>query len=193
MDPNASVGFPGAAIIANVFTSITSKIKTAKQEMLSSLRPSHYSVNGETDPLIPRSHSTTSPEDSDESDLESSPLRTKPSSRRNYSTFPTTHLPTPAIRARETLLLRSCLTSFAASFTLLIVAAILETTGRKKAAPTVDAGVVIGVAASLVFAIIGVGCMMGRKVDIGWVHRIVVMLLFVCVVVGGAALLAALS
>lgn len=75
---------------------------------------------------------------------------------------------------------------------LLVVAAILVTTGRRKAANTVDTGVIIGVVSSLVFAVMGVGSMMRRKDDVGWVHRVGVGLVFTCVVIVGGILLATL-
>lgn len=65
--------------------------------------------------------------------------------------------------------------------------------GWRKAATAVHVGVTIGVASSLVFAIIGVGSMVGRKNDVGWSHRVVVILMFSVVVLGSGALLAAMG
>lgn len=115
----------------------------------------------------------------------------KTSPHRRYSTFPALPQP-PAVRAREAMLFRSCIASFASSVILLVVAAILITTGRRKAANTVDAGVIIGVVSSLVFAVMGMGSILRRKDDVGWLHRAVVFLIFVCVVLASGILLATL-
>lgn len=131
-------------------------------------------------------------DDSDASDAESPLTKPHTNAQRRYSTFPAPHQ-SPAVRARETLLFRSCLASFAAASVLLLVAAILKTTGRRKAETTVDAGVIIGVASSLVFGIIAVGSMVGRKDDVGWVHRLSVFLLFALVAAGGGGLIASLG
>ncbi len=191
VNPDASYSFPGAATASRLFRSLGAAINKAEEKVASWLQSSPKSKNRENEPLINGDHSP-SLEDSDISDAEYSPQQVKRVSRRRYSTFPALSQ-TPAIRARENLLFRSCLASFGASFVLLIVAAILESTGRRKAEATVDAGVIIGVAASLVFAIIAVGSMVGRKDDVGWVHRSIILLIFACVVVGCGALLASLG
>lgn len=149
-------------------------------------------TNGrESEPLINGGHSPNI-DDSDLSDVESFSHGAKPRNNRRYATFPLL-AQQPAVHARENLLLRSCLASFAASFAFLVVATILKTTGRRKAETTVDAGVIIGVASSLVFAIIAVGSMIGRREDVGWVHRTVVFLIFLCIAVGGGGLIAGLG
>ncbi|KAL6715024.1 hypothetical protein ACLMJK_007285 [Lecanora helva] len=194
VDPNASAGLPGAAVVSNLFARIGSTIRTQGQKVAfwrpASDEPSK-DPKGANEPLLNGQHSPGM-DDSDLSDEESSTGLMDPALQRRYSTFPNTY-ESPAIRARETLLFRSCVTSFLASLILLFVAAILETTGRRKAEATVDAGVIIGVAASLVFAIIAVGSMVGRKDDVGWVHRTIVVLVFACVVACSGTLLAALE
>ncbi len=191
VDPNSSSSFPGMATISKVFTTLASKITAAEETVTYWLRSRGDTNDREQEPLI-NDHRSSSIEDSDMSNPESSPTYAKSGSQRHYATFPALTEP-PAIRARETLLFRSCLASFAASFVLLVVAAILKTTGRRKAQTTVDAGVIIAVASSLVFAIIAVGSMVGRTRDVGWVHRTVVCLTFVCVAVGSGSLLTALG
>ena len=190
VDPNAPSGFPGVATLSKLYASIASTLNSTAEKVAFWPRPAQKSQNPQNEALL-NGNLTPSAEDSDLSDEEISPGLLIPPARRQYSTFPTYHQ-SPAIRARETLLFRSCLTSFGASFILLLVAVILETSGRRKAEATVDAGVVIGVAASLVFAIMAVGSMVGRNDTLGWVHRAVVLLIFACVVVCSGALLAAL-
>ena len=191
VDPNASYSLPGSSMVSKALASVSSRIRTAlykvsfwsKASQRPESDPEHEPlINGERSPSI---------KDSDLSDGEPSFQHPKRATQRHYSTFPPLSQ-SPAIRARETLLFRSCLASFGASVILLLVAAILSSTGRRKAETTVDAGVIIGVAASLVFAIIAVGSMLGRKDDVGWLHRSIVVLVWACVVVCGGALLASL-
>lgn len=191
VDPDASSTFPGMDMVSNFFIALASKINAAEHRATHWLRPSGDLDDREHEPLINGDH-TPSIEDSDMSDPETSPDYAKPRVQGRYATFPSA-TQAPAIRARESLLFRSCLASFAASIVLLVVAAILETTGRRKAETTVDAGVIIGVASSLVFAIIAVGSMVGRRDNVGWIHRAVVLLMFLCIALGGGGLLAALS
>ena len=188
VDPNASYGIPGTAAVSRLFESLTSTIKATG--VLDWLRSSRKTKHGEQRPLVggERSPSTA---DSDQSEVDSSNRPAKRSPRRHYSTFRALSQP-PAVRAREVLLFRSCLASFASSSILLIVAAVLVITGRRKAANTVDAGVVIGVGSSLVFGVMGVGSMKRRNDDVGWVHRSIVFSVFICVVLAGSVLLATL-
>ena len=191
IDPNASYSFPGTAAVSKFLTSVVSNIKASKEKVSSWLKHPPPSIPDERQPLN-NSFPSPSIDDSDISDDDTSPMQSSRNIDRRYSTFPS-RPQSAAARARETFLFRSCLASFTASIILLLVAAILETTGRRKAEFTVDAGVIIGVAASLVFAIVAVGCMIGRKDDVGWVHRTIVFLFFACVVLGSGMLLAALS
>lgn len=188
VDPDTPSTFPGLVTISKLFTTLVSKFNVAEHKLISWWR--HPSPQ-EQEPLINGSHSP-SLDDSDASDAESPLTKPQPNAQRRYSTFPATPQ-SPAMRARETMLFRSCLASFGAASVLLLVAAILKTTGRRKAETTVDAGVIIGVASSLVFAIIAVGSMVGRKDDVGWVHRISVFLLFAVVAAGGGGLIASLG
>lgn len=190
VNPEASYDLPGAAALSKLATSFGSMFTIAHQLLTSPLKTLKKAQDNEHAPLLNDALSP-SPDDSDLSDSESCSARLKPGNKRRYSTFPAPPQP-PAVRARESLLLRSCMASFAASFVLLIVAAILKTTGRRKAETTVDAGVIIGVAASIVFAIIGVGSMVGRRDKLGWAHRSIVFSIFVLVVIGSGSLTATL-
>lgn len=191
VDPNASYSLPGADAMSKIYTSFTTTLKATKENVSSWLTSSSNGNKEERQPIISGINGTHTPS-VDDSDDEASPGQRSPSLQRHYSTFPPRSQPR-AIQAREDLLFRACLACFCGSFVLLIVAAILETTGRRKAETTVDAGVIIGVAASLVFAIIGVGSMVGRKDDVGWVHRASVFVIFICVALGCGGLLAGLG
>ena len=187
VDPNASYSIPGAAAMGKVFRSLYSNTKASKATISKWLRSSQKTRRGEQRPLMDGERSP-SIADSDLSGVESATRHVKTSLRRRYSTFPALSQ-LPAVRAS---LFRSCVASFASSIILLVVAAILVTTGRRKAAKSVDAGVIIGVVSSLGFALMGVGSMLRRQDHIGWVHKAVVYLLFVCVVLASGILLAAL-
>ena len=190
VNPNASYSIPGAAALSGLCDSLSSRIRASEERMLHWLRFFRKTRHGEQQPLVDgeRSPSTA---DSDQSDADISTRPAKPSPHRHYSTFPGLSQ-RPAVRAREALLFRSCIASFASSFILVVVAAILITTGRRKAANAVDAGVIIGVGSSLVFAVMGVGSMLRREDNVGWLHRAVIILLFVCVVLSSSFMLAAL-
>ena len=191
VDPNASYSMPGSVAVSRLVGSLSSRIRATQVSILHWFRPSQKTRHGEQRPLVDR-EDAPSVADSDQSEVESSNRLAKPSAHRRYSTFPALTQP-PAVRAREAFLFHSCIASFASSFILLIVAAILITTGRRKAANAVDVGVIIGAVSSLVFAVMGLGGMMRRRDDVGWVHRAVVFLIFVCVVLASSVLLAALQ
>ena len=191
IDPNASYSFPGTAMVSRVFSSLASTIKASKYKVASWLKRQSTSTPNKRQRLA-NGFPSASIDDSDVSEDETSLMQSDLNTPRRYSTFPTLSQP-PAVQARETLLLRSCIASFSASFVLLIVAAILKTTGRRKAEVTVDAGVIIGVSSSFLFAIIGVGSMLGRKDDVGWVLRAIVFLVFTGVILGSVGLLTTLN
>ena len=192
VDPDASYSFPGSTQVSKVMTFLRTKVLATKQKADSLLRLNQEHSNRENQPLINGTHSP-SIQDSDESDEEPSPRLVKPITSRDYATFSTAPHQSPAFRVREKFLFRSCLASFGASFVLLIVATILVDTGRRKAGATVDVGIIVGAAASLVFAVIAVGNMMGRSENVGWVHRSIVILVFLCIVAISGALLASLG
>ncbi|KAL8909763.1 MAG: hypothetical protein Q9207_000073 [Kuettlingeria erythrocarpa] len=112
----------------------------------------------------------------DDSDLDDSP--TDPLlyhiRHRQYSTFHDRQKLQSVFEARELLLARCCVAFFIASFVLLAVAALLASTGRRKAVFKVDVGVIMGVTFSLVFSIAGVVCMFKRRQHIGIILKITV-------------------
>lgn len=191
VNPDASYSMPAAAAVSRLFESLSSSIKASEKTILQWFRSSQTTRHGEQRRLFD-GESSPNTADSDQSDPDFSKNPAELSSHRRYSTFPTGSQ-APAVRAREAFLFHSCVASFASSLILLIVAAILVATGRRKAANTVDAGVIIGVIASLVFAVMGVGSMLRRKDNVGWVHRATILLIFVCVVLASGVLLAALG
>ncbi|OLN85532.1 Vacuolar transporter chaperone 4-like protein 2 [Colletotrichum chlorophyti] len=75
------------------------------------------------------------------------------------------------VRYRERVLSLGTIGCFAVSFLLLLVAGILITTGRHKQRVEVDAGVTVGVVASLFLACIGLGMSLYRRDDLGILQR----------------------
>ncbi len=128
----------------------------------------------------------------DDSDLDASP--TDPllyhTRHRQYSSFHDRPKPQSVFEARELLLARCCVAFFIASFALLAVAALLASTGRRKAVFKVDVGVIMGVAFSLVFSIAGVVSMSKRRQHVGSVQKITVVAVVGMVCIGSGILLA---
>lgn len=91
---------------------------------------------------------------------------------------------------REQNKLRLYTTCLSASVVVLVTTLILAATGRKKQRGTVDAGVVFGIVANLLFTIIGVGYMLSRRDRLSWMHRACVSGVFVAVCVGDGGILA---
>jgi len=92
-------------------------------------------------------------------------------------------------RNREQLLFRSMLGCFGASVLLLLIACLLVATGKKKLRVEVDAGVLVGVIASLFFATVGYAAMLNREEVLSWTHRGLVGMTFAIICVANGMLL----
>ena len=179
IDPNAPSIFPGAQKISNLVSALKSKAKTSSKQARAWLQPftkksSKSDVSAVDDYFSQRPMTEASSLTSSSSDDHIIPRNS-----RRYLTFPS-YPSTPgsaaasiskAVRDREKLLFWCCITSFLASFLLLMVAGILASTRRKKFVLTADLGGFVGIVSSATFAILGVGMMAGRREDVGWVHR----------------------
>lgn len=84
---------------------------------------------------------------------------------------------------RENMLFWATICSFVASVMLLAVAGLLITTGRHKLRVEVDAGVTVGVVASLGFACAALGACLARRDPIGLANHIAVWMMFVVICV----------
>jgi len=198
VDPNARSTFPGAAAISTLFASIATKASATTEKMHSWLgKP----INPLPDPerqLLSNDFPRSPDNESDPSDEES---RTSTPTQRRYSSFPNpfpeqdkaVQPSLPFNRARETLLFTACIASFAVSIVFLVITALLLLTSRRKAATTADAGVVVGVAASLVFAAVGVGCVAAGQRDVGWLYRTAIILISLAVLVGNVGVIVAVG
>lgn len=192
VDPNKSSAFPGAAMISKLTTSIAVGVKESSQRVKSWLNSEPKAAPNEQDPLL-NDYFTEPASVEYDSDLDDLPLSESviKDPRRRYSTFLSRHNE-EVHRSREALLFRFCIASFAASFILLGIAAILTSTGRRKSALAVNLGMMIGVICSLIFAMVGVGTMIARTTNLGWMHRAAVFLILAIVCVGNGVLLAIL-
>ncbi|KAL8694717.1 MAG: hypothetical protein Q9218_000643 [Villophora microphyllina] len=187
IDPNKSNSLPGFNTITKAASSLASQAKASSQRVKYWLRPSD-----EADSKTPSlTEEAASPED--DSDFDASPvdpLIAHGHIHRHYSTFHDRHYMSPTFSSRELLLTRCCIAFFLASFVLLIVAACLDSAGRRKEIIKVDVGIITGVVFSLVFAVAGVGCMAKRQGTVGIAMRLIVLLALTLVCVGSGILLA---
>ncbi|KAI9811594.1 MAG: hypothetical protein M1827_005343 [Pycnora praestabilis] len=187
VDPNARSTFPGKQAVTRIghwMSKSASSTSSKMKALLKSIR-----LKGERKPIVAdyirQQHQVNG------SDLEDEALfnHQHNQSRRDYSTFPdgqdgilTMH--------RGDLLFRSSIGCFFAAIILILISAILATDGRRKKRVSVNLGVVVGVVASLVFAVLGVGMVIIKKERLGWPHRIIVLLTFGLICIASGILLA---
>jgi hypothetical protein len=92
-------------------------------------------------------------------------------------------------RNKEQLLFHSMLGCFCASVLLLLIACLLVATGKRKLRVEVDAGVLVGVIASLFFATVGYAAMLNRGETLSWTHRGLVGITFTIVCIANGMVL----
>ena len=191
IDANSKSGFPGTEIVSSLSDSLSANSRAAWGKLKSywNYQEKDYAGQEERRPLISGSNTPSSPiiEDSSDSD----------------ETFANPQQPGYAIvvsnerrtlrTTREGMLFRCTLGSFIASLIFVLVAAILLSTGRRKAAAEVDVGVVICVAASVVSAIMGVGCTISRRARLNWVYKTTVGLVVALAILANAGVLVGLG
>lgn len=194
VDPNATSTFPGAAALGKAISRLRTNAKGSSKKLKSWLTSSSKSsMPEEHQPLIDDDDLSVQPLVEDDTDWDNA-YSAHLLHHRHYSTMqPHTAREAHALKSRDYLLSRYCIASFFASFALLLLATILNTTGRRRDAATVDMGVIVGVIASLVFAVVAVGTMVGRTEDLGWVYRTVVLLVFALDCVGCGVLIVVLG
>jgi len=78
---------------------------------------------------------------------------------------------------------------FGSSVLLLLIACLLVATGKKKLRVEVDAGVLVGVIASLFFATVGYAAMLNREEILSWTHRALVGTTFAVLCIANGMLL----
>lgn len=92
-------------------------------------------------------------------------------------------------KVHEILLFRTMLGSYGASLLLLLISAILVATGKRKLRTEVDAGVIVGIIASLFFNMVAIGAVLRRQEKLSWLHRSLVTIAFVAICIFNGMLL----
>lgn len=188
IDPHEEATFPGAKTVTYIYTALSSKAKIPIEKVKGWLSP--QSTPNERRSLIGHEHGgyfnnqPNSPLGTDVDD-DSSSSDFPNGYDAHYATFPSVE-DQKLRRYREKLLFQATVGSFLAAFLLLIISSLLVATGRHRLRVEVDAGVIVGVVASLLFATLGFTTMLYRYARIGWVQRFSVTLSFllVCVLSG---------
>jgi len=186
VDPDAESTFPGARTVAYVI----SRAKLPMEKVKAWLSPE--ASPEERQHLIADANYFAESPNATETDVEDEAYASSSDFPVGYATH---YASFPSIsdqrlyQYRERLLFRSTIGSFIAASLLLVIAAILVATGKHRLRIEVDAGVIVGVVASLFFATLGFGTMLYRKERVGWVHRTCVGLAFVIVCVVNGMLL----
>jgi hypothetical protein len=190
VDPGAESAFPGVKSVIYVFTRLSSGVKVPIEKIKGWLSP--HSTTEERRPLTSdaqngyftrHSNSFHGTETDVEEDASSSDFPI--GYEAHYATFPSIS-DQKLVRHRENLLFYGTVASFVAAFLLLIVATILVFTGRHHLRVEVDAGVIVGVVASIFFATLGFAVMIYRWERLRLLHILCVTASFLadCVLSG---------
>ncbi|KAE8445285.1 hypothetical protein EG329_013523 [Mollisiaceae sp. DMI_Dod_QoI] len=188
IDPDAE-SFPGSKTFAYVF----SEVKKPFEKVRGWLSPK--SSPGERRPLLVNGNESYFNEQrslvdaTDDDDGAYASSSDFPSGyAAHYATFPSVH-DQKLSRTKEDLLFRTMLGSFGASLLFLLIASILVATGKKKLRVEVDAGVIVGIIASLCFNMAAIGAVLGRQERLTWLHRSLVTVAFIGICVFNGMLL----
>lgn len=190
IDPDAESTFPGVKTVVYFFSQLSSGVKVPMEKVKTWFTP--YRNSGERRPLTSdsqgryftaRANSFNGAETDVEDDASSSDF---PSGyNAHYGTFSSIN-DQKLMRNHENLLFRGTVASFVAAFILLSIATLLVFTGRRHLRIEVDAGVIVGVVASLFFATLGFTIMLYRWARLGLLHILCVTASFMadCVLSG---------
>jgi hypothetical protein len=190
IDPDAESTFPGVKTIVYVFSQLSSRVKTPLEKVRAWLsgpgstaerRPLISDSRGGYFPVHTNSFNGTETDVEDDASSSDFPI----GYNAHYATFPSVS-DQMLIQNRENLLFHSTVASFVAAFLLLFIATLLVFTGRHHLRIEVDAGVIIGVVASLFFATLGFTIMIYRWDRLGLLHILCVTASFLadCVLSG---------
>ncbi|KAL3424615.1 spx domain-containing protein [Phlyctema vagabunda] len=187
INPDAEATYPGARTIAYV----VSRAKIPMEKVKGWLSPKSEAHERQSllgNSYFPENRCGSATDTDGDDDAYASSSDFPIGYTAHYATFPSVS-DQKLSQYRETLLFRGTIASFLAAILLLAVAGILVLTGKHKLRIEVDAGVLVGVVASLFFATLGIGMMLYRKQQLGWFHRVSVSLTFVTVCVLNGMLL----
>ena len=200
VNPDEPFKVPGAETLSKAFSAVSQGFGSVKQRIISWLPfRSERSEAGAREPLLGVQRSNQDLEDSSDSDgnvviARRNPTR-KPRGSATEASSGSRISSTEALRHRkirqshEKTLFRTYSAAFLVAYGLLMVSAILRSTGRHKARAEVDAGAIVGVVAAMGCGIGGVSLMLSRKEPLPWLHRAAVILAFCIVCIGSGFLL----
>lgn len=162
-----AASYPGAKIIEFVYSNVKQPMRTVKGWFSPHGSPEHRPL------LTSRSGSYFNEQQSSAStdvDDETSSNEFPAGYATHYAVFPSIK-DQKLSRSREAHLFRAMLVAFAAALVLIVIVGILVATGRRKLKAEVDAGAVLGCAASLLFDLGGLTTTLCRKETLSWLHR----------------------
>ncbi|PVH68061.1 hypothetical protein DL98DRAFT_442096 [Cadophora sp. DSE1049] len=190
VDPDAELIFPSARTVASVILTAREPMGKVKAWFSPAASP------GKRRPLLkdgsyfpPQANATeTGVDDGNRVFPNDSPG----GYRTPYATFPITSDQELA-QYRERPLFRGAIGSFVVALLFLLVASILVFTGRHRLRVEVDAGVFVGVIASLFSATLGFGCILYHRERLGWLYQICVGVTFAVMCVLNVMLLLSIA
>ena len=201
--PDEPFKFPGAETISKAFGAMYQSLGKSKKRVLSwlPLTKNQKSTSDERTGLL---SNTASPTETDrDADVESSsddhtPVknpRTKRiasrSSRRGasrtyYSDY--SSLGYPRRSSRDQLLSHTAIGLHVLSWMFLTMATVLKSSGRRKAAIEVDAGVISGIVIAIACGMFAIGCALARRAPVSMSEWTIISLLVVCEMVWAVCL-----
>lgn len=171
IDPNAE-GFPGEKYFNYFFNKAKKPVESIKAWL------SPPSTPRERRPLLGNengsyfdSHQSIIDTDVEDEAYASSSNEFPTGYATHYATFPSVS-DQKFSRHREKMLFQTMFLSYSAALVMLLIAGILVATGRRKLRVEVDAGVLVGVLASLFFALTGLATTLYRRENLSWLHRL---------------------
>ena len=192
VNPEEDSSFPGVETVSKAFSEMYQSLGRTKRRIVSWLPLRSRELDHDADveegvrrPLLGIRRRDTDPDNEDSSDTDASisPART---SKKGRSTLdPVTSDPhiTPLLSllpntrrqrirsSSETALFRTYLGCYATAFILLIMSATLEFSGRQKVKVQVNAGIIVGVIAALLLALVGISLIVSGEKKLSWVDR----------------------
>ncbi|KAI5462536.1 SPX domain-containing protein [Mariannaea sp. PMI_226] len=177
INPEEDSSFPGLEYVQGFFTVPFQKAKTWLKLDNNNNHPERQSLLSANH--LPQHYSTTNNSESDEEEV----------GYASSDGFPTmgyaTHYALPSVnhqlatRYRENVFFWGTIGCFSASFILLIIAGVLISTGKHRLRAEVDAGVTVGVVASLFSACSALGMTMYRRDPLPLTYRLMVWASFI--------------
>jgi hypothetical protein len=194
--PDEPFKFPGSETISKAFGAVFQSLSKNRVASWLSLDKNHRRPPDERTSLL--SHASSPTETDREADVESSsddniPVKAKRiasrSARRGTSRYSDySALGYPRRTSRDQLLSYTSVGLHILAWMFLLMATVLKSTGRKKAAIEVDAGVISGATIAVACGMFAIGCAFARQEHVSFSEWTIVSLLVVCELVWGICL-----